>query len=179
VLPGSGSGICCHCIGDSMPALGSKLTGPVMVNARQINPRQLPGICSAANGECVPGLEVTTIYFRPFGRIATLRAACVATYLMIRHPPGAQRPTEIACAWILPSTGPNPNRAAISLAAALVASSRRPGSRASISLRSGVPWQYPIAGSRCDAARLRLATVSICTRANPVLLSSLRIVPMS
>jgi len=42
-------------------------------------------------------------------------------------------------AWIIPSTGPFPNRAEILLAAASVASTSRLASRASISLRSGLP----------------------------------------
>ena len=47
--------------------------------------------------------------------------------------------TTTTCAWILPSTAPPPNRLAISAVAASVASSSRDASRASISLRSGVP----------------------------------------
>ena len=43
------------------------------------------------------------------------------------------------CAWILPSTAPRPNRWAIASAARSVASPSREASRASISLRSGVP----------------------------------------
>src|SRR5438552_1578778 len=43
--------------------------------------------------------------------------------------------------------GPLPNRLASALAAAFVASSRRAASRASISLLSGVPWQYATAAS--------------------------------
>ncbi len=50
-----------------------------------------------------------------------------------------QEPAVMTCAWIIPSTGPVPNRALILLAAASVASTSRLASRASISLRSGVP----------------------------------------
>ena len=52
-----------------------------------------------------------------------------------------QRSTTTTCAWILASTGPAPKRRAIAAAATSVASPRRAASRASISLRSGVPWQ--------------------------------------
>jgi hypothetical protein len=33
---------------------GSRSAGPSVSNARQMNPRKLPDLCSAANGECVP-----------------------------------------------------------------------------------------------------------------------------
>ena len=49
----------------------------------------------------------------------------------------------------------SPKRWAMAFAATSVASPSRAASRASISLRSGVPWQYAIAGMRGDAARLR------------------------
>ncbi len=65
------------------------------------------------------------------------------------------------CAWILPSTSPCPNRWAIASAAVSVASLSREASRASISFRSGVPWQYAIAGTREEFAQLRAATVAI------------------
>jgi hypothetical protein len=52
------------------------------------------------------------------------------------------------------STEEGPNRAARASAALPVISSRRPGARASISPRRGVPWQSPVAGSRGEAARL-------------------------
>src|SRR6185436_14995632 len=71
----------------------------------------------------------------------------------------AQRSTSITCAWILPSTAPSPNRRAIAAAPALVASPRRATPRASISPRSGVPWQYAMDGSRGDFAQLRAVTV--------------------
>ena len=43
-----------------------------------------------------------------------------------------------------------------------VASPRREASRASISFRKGVPWQYATAGARKEVARLRAATALIC-----------------
>ena len=52
-----------------------------------------------------------------------------------------QEMAVMTCACILPSTGPSPNRSLILRAAAAVASARRLASRASISLRRGVPWQ--------------------------------------
>ena len=52
-----------------------------------------------------------------------------------------QRSMVTTCACILPSTAPRPNRRPIASAATSVASSSREASRASISLRSGVPWQ--------------------------------------
>src|SRR5262249_13592723 len=45
----------------------------------------------------------------------------------------------ITCAWILPQTGPLPCVTSIIAAARSTTASRRLGSRASISLRSGVP----------------------------------------
>ena len=45
------------------------------------------------------------------------------------------------CAWIFPSTGPAPKRSAIAAVHASVASARPSPERASISFRSGVPWQ--------------------------------------
>ena len=56
------------------------------------------------------------------------------------------------CAWILLSTAPAPKRTAIASAVARQARSSPPGSRASISLRSGVPRQYR---RRCEASRWR------------------------
>lgn len=47
----------------------------------------------------------------------------------------------ITCAWILPATGPSPWRLAMTCAARSVAAWSASASRASISLRSGVPWQ--------------------------------------
>ena len=41
-----------------------------------------------------------------------------------------------------------------------VASTRRDGSRATISLRIGVPWQYASPTMSADAARLRASTCS-------------------
>ena len=46
----------------------------------------------------------------------------------------------ITCARMRPSTGPLPNRCASASVAVCVASSRRDGSRASISFVNGVPW---------------------------------------
>ena len=76
-------------------------------------------------------------------------------------PSSIQRSAAKMCAWILPSTGPGPNWRSMAAAARSVASSRRDLSRASISLRNGVPWQYATAGIRGDVAVLRSATV--CT----------------
>jgi hypothetical protein len=59
----------------------------------------------------------------------------------VLHDDHTYRSTVTTCAWILPSTGPTPNRRSIAVATIVVASSRRPGPRASISARSGVPWQ--------------------------------------
>ena len=64
------------------------------------------------------------------------------------------------CACILPSTSPRPNRRPIASAAMSVASPSRDVPRASISFRNGVPWQYAMAGSRGDFARLRAARVT-------------------
>jgi hypothetical protein len=55
-----------------------------------------------------------------------------------RHQP---RVATITWAWIRPATGPLPQRPAIRAVATSTAASSRPGSRASISLRSGVPRQ--------------------------------------
>jgi hypothetical protein len=52
-----------------------------------------------------------------------------------------QRMAVITWARMRPSTGPLPNRSASASAQAWVAASRPDGSRASISFRSGVPWQ--------------------------------------
>jgi hypothetical protein len=51
------------------------------------------------------------------------------------------RMAVITCALMRPSIGPLPNRCTNASAAFCVASSRRDGSRASISFLSGVPWQ--------------------------------------
>jgi TetR/AcrR family transcriptional repressor of nem operon len=52
-----------------------------------------------------------------------------------------QRSTVAMCAWILPSSGPDPNRREIASAATLVALPSRAAPCASISCRSGFPWQ--------------------------------------
>ncbi len=65
------------------------------------------------------------------------------------------------CACIFPSTSPRPNRRPIASAARSVASPSRDAPCASISFRSGVPWQNAMAGSRGDVARLRAARVTI------------------
>lgn len=49
--------------------------------------------------------------------------------------------TSMTFAWILPSTSPPPKRCAMAAVTASVARARPCGSRASISLRRGVPWQ--------------------------------------
>ena len=51
------------------------------------------------------------------------------------------RMAVITCALMRPSIGPLPTRCTSASAAFCVASSRRDGSRASISFLSGVPWQ--------------------------------------
>ena len=53
----------------------------------------------------------------------------------------AQARIAIRCACIFASIGPWPNRLAIIRSAASVASSSPEGSRSSISIRSGDPWQ--------------------------------------
>src|SRR5512142_396261 len=68
--------------------------------------------------------------------------------------------TATTCAWIFPSTAPFPNRCRIASVAISVTPSRRDGPRDSISLRSGVPWQYAIAGTLADAALLRSVIVA-------------------
>ena len=60
-----------------------------------------------------------------------------------------------------PSIGPGQKCAESAASAASVASSRREGSRTLISLRNGVPWQKPMAASRCEGQWLRCATVSM------------------
>ena len=52
-----------------------------------------------------------------------------------------QASTVTTCAWIFPSTAPPPNRRAIAASAMSVASVSCAAPRASMSLRSGVPWQ--------------------------------------
>ena len=66
--------------------------------------------------------------------------------------------TLMTCARIFPSIAAPPKRPASAICAASVAAFRRAGSRDSISLRIGVPWQKATAGMRADAARLRAAT---------------------
>src|SRR5262249_6464740 len=63
---------------------------------------------------------------------------CRAWYLRVVI---TYRTALITKARMRPSTTPGPNRRARASAARLVASSRRAGSRATISLRNGVPWQ--------------------------------------
>ena len=97
---------------------------------------------------------------------------------------GARFPSErqlavMTCAWIIPSTGPLPKRAPILAAAASVVSASRPASRASISLRSGVPWQKPMAGSRHEGATLRRVRVSTATSTKPALRTSATIASLS
>src|SRR5690349_9885789 len=53
----------------------------------------------------------------------------------------AHRPTSTTYAWIFASTGPLPNRSVMAAVQNAVASLSAGGARASISLRSGVPWQ--------------------------------------
>ena len=74
----------------------------------------------------------------------------------LRVPPGiaAYGMAVKTNARIRPSIIPFPNRRAKASAALWVASSRREGSRASISFLSGVPWQYAIAASRGEDALL-------------------------
>src|SRR6516162_8469983 len=66
-----------------------------------------------------------------------------------------------------PSIGPLPNRRARAAAACAVACSRPEASRASISLRSGVPSQKPTAASRGDGVLLFSLTASIAISAKP------------
>jgi hypothetical protein len=78
-------------------------------------------------------------------------AACVSRNLVLSRPVRVRRsallrmlPYRVAVntiARMRPSTGPGPKRPAKAWAARSVAASRPEGSRASISLRSGVPWQ--------------------------------------
>ena len=54
---------------------------------------------------------------------------------------GQSRSIMKTCAWILLSTAPDPNCLSMAFAATSVARDSPSGARASISLRSGVPWQ--------------------------------------
>ena len=74
---------------------------------------------------------------------------------------------------------PAPNRRATAAAAVSVAGLGATGMRASISLRSGLPWQKPIAGSRWDAARQGNLTVSTETSVKPARARSARTVATS
>ena len=56
-------------------------------------------------------------------------------------PASPQPRTVTTCAWIRPSIGPPPKRAAMAAVQATVAPSRPPLARASISPLIGVPWQ--------------------------------------
>ena len=81
-----------------------------------------------------------------------------------KHRLAPQRPASMVtmCAWIFPSTGPRPNRPlgdGFRRDIRCFAESR--GIAGLDLVLSGVPWQYAIAGSRADFARLRAATVSM------------------
>src|SRR4051794_815471 len=99
--------------------------------------------------------------------------------IKIDHVPPLHLEAVMICACILPSIGPGPKLAPSAAAAASVTSARRPAARVSISLRSGVPWQKPIAGSRGDGARLRRETVSTAISENPAERNSRSIVTTS
>ena len=85
------------------------------------------------------------------------------------------RMAVITCALMRPSIGPLPNRCTSASAAFCVASSRRDGSRASISFLSGVPWQKAIATSCGEEALLLSTLVSTEIEVKPALSSSSRI----
>src|SRR5215213_9169451 len=81
------------------------------------------------------------------------------------------RRAVITWALIRPVTGPEPYRAAIASAATWVAAASASAPWASISLRIGVPWQYPMATESASGAVLSRVRFSTLAAPNPAVRS--------